>query len=82
MNINQCLEWQRCNAHHIDQLAQRGDREANKLISAYRALYDHRTDVKLQNEFIRCCEEYIKRDLTITDRKELQNRYEYKVSTK
>lgn len=81
MNLQQCLEWQRCNAHHINQLAQRGDHEAHKLISAYRALYDHQLDVHLQNEFVRHCVEYIKRDLTLTDRTELQNRYEYKVKT-
>lgn len=82
MTLAECLEWQRLNAHHIDHLATNGDAEAKKLVFTYRTLYDHRTDLKLQNEFIRCCEEYIKRDLTITDRKELQNRYEYKVSTK
>lgn len=79
MTLNDCLEWQRCNAHHVDQLAQRGDREANKLISVYRALYDHRTDVKLQNEFIVCCTEFIKRDLTITERQDLANKFGHKV---
>lgn len=81
MTLNQCLEWQRENAHHVDQLALRGDREANKLISAYRALYDHRTDVKLQNEFIVCCKEFIKRELTITERAELERRFEHKLRT-
>lgn len=79
MSLNDCLEWQRCNAHHINRLALRGDREANKLISVYRALYDHRTDVKLQNEFIVCCTEFIKRDLTITERADLANKFGHKV---
>lgn len=79
MNLSECLAWQRENAHHVDQLAQRGDREANKLISAYRALYDHRTDVALQNEFIKCCNEYVMRDLTITERAELARKFEHKI---
>ncbi len=78
MTLYECLAWQRENAHHIDRLALRGDREASKLISAYRALYDHRTDVNLQNEFITCCTEYIKRDLTITERVELARKFDHK----
>lgn len=79
MTLQDCLEWQRCNAHHIDHLAKNGDREAKKLIFTYRALYDHRTDVKLQNEFIHVVEEFIKRDLTITEREVLANRFGHKV---
>lgn len=80
MKLNECLEWQRCNAHHVDRLAKLGDREANKLISAYRALYDHQLDVNLQNEFMVCCNEFVKRDLTITERDVLANRYGHKVA--
>jgi hypothetical protein len=79
MNLAECIEWQRVNAHHIDRLAHQGDREANKLISAYRELYRHQLDVKLQNEFVACCNEYVKRDLTITERDELANRFGHKV---
>ena len=79
MTLQECIEWQRVNAHHIDRLAHQGDREANKLISVYRELYRHQLDVKLQNEFIVCCNEYAKRDLTITERDILADRFGHKV---
>lgn len=79
MTLQDCLEWQRCNAHHIDQLAARGDKEAKKLIFTYRTLYDHKLNVHLQDEFIHVCEEFIRRDLTLTERVELQNKFGHKV---
>ena len=79
MTLSECMEWQRLNSHHVERLAKNGDREAKKLIFTYRTLYDHRTDVKLQNEFIRCCEEFIRRDLTVTERTELQNKFGHKL---
>lgn len=80
MTLQECLEWQRLNCLHIDRLAKNGDREAKKLIFTYQTLYDHRTDVKLQNEFIRCCEEFIRRDLTVTERADLQNKFGHKLA--
>lgn len=78
MDMQQTLEWQRANSEHINRLAKQGDKLAVRLVEAYRYLYDHRLDPKAQDDWMKICDDYLRRDLTITTRVILQNRFGHK----
>ncbi len=78
MTFQETLEWQRCNAHHISRLAGLGDKLAHRLIDAYCALYANQLDPRLQAEWLRVADDYCRRDLTITTRTILQDRFGHK----
>jgi hypothetical protein len=73
------LAWQRENAPQINQLAKEGDKLAIRLIEAYRALYAKKFDPYLQSEWMKICDDYFRRDLTIATRRILQDRFGYKI---
>lgn len=78
MTFQETLEWQRVNSHHINRLANLGDALAAKLIAAYRDLYNNKLDPAKQTEWMRVCDEYARRDLTITERDELLEHFGHK----
>jgi hypothetical protein len=78
MTFQETMEWQWVNAPHINRLAKEGDALAARLITAYRALYDKKTDPYLQSEWMKVCDDYCRRDLTTVTRVILQNRYGHK----
>lgn len=78
MDLKSTLEYLAVNAPEIGRLRERGDKLAGRVYRAYRHCYDHRTDVKAQNELITVVEDYIRRDLNIAAAKDLADRYGHK----
>lgn len=78
MTFQQTMQWQRTQSHHINRLAKLGDALAIKLITAYRALYADQLNPIKQNEWMKICDDYCRRDLTITTRVILQDRFGHK----
>ena len=79
MTFNETMGWQRVNAHHIKRLAALGDKLANRLIMAYEALYADRINPDKQSEWMKICDDYCRRDLTMTTRRLLQDRFGHKI---
>lgn len=79
MDFPSTLDWQRCNSEKISRLAMLGDPLANRLVAAYRALYADKLNPYLQSEWMAVCDDFCRRDLTLTTRKILQDRYGHKV---
>lgn len=79
MTFTETMEWQYVNKDKIGRLAKLGDKLALRLIQAYRALYANRTDVYLQSEWLSVADDFCRRDLTLTTRTILQNRYGHKI---
>ncbi len=79
MNFQQTMEWQRINAGHINRLAKLGDALAVRLIVAFKASYANQLDVYLQNEWMKVADDFCRRDLTITTRRILQDRFGVKI---
>ena len=73
------LEWLRVNSSHIDRLAKLGDALALKLIWSYRELYADRLNPYKQSEFLKITDDYCRRDLTITSRAQLADKYGHKI---
>lgn len=78
MTFQMTLEWQRVQSENINRLALLGDALAIRLVEAYRALYANKTDPYLQSEWMKVCDDYCRRDLTITTRTILQDRFGHK----
>lgn len=78
MTFQMTLEWQRVQSHNISRLALLGDPLACRLVTAYRALYVDQTNPYLQSEWMKVCDDYCRRDLTITTRTILQDRFGHK----
>jgi hypothetical protein len=78
MTLAMTIEWQFCNAAKINRLAKLGDPLAIRLITAYRALYESQLDPYLQSEWMKICDDFCRRDLTITTRKILADRFGHK----
>jgi hypothetical protein len=79
MDMKETLEWQRHNSERINRLAKLGDALAKRLIEAYRFLYDHRLDPRAQEDWLKVCDDYARRELTQTTRRILQDRYGHKI---
>ncbi len=79
MTLQEALEYQRTQSHHIKRLADLGDRLAMKLITAYRELYSDQLNPIKQNEWMKIIDDYCRRDLTIVTRTLLQDRLGHKV---
>jgi hypothetical protein len=78
MTLAMTIEWQFCNSAKINRLAKLGDPLANRLITAYRALYASQLDPYLQSEWMKVCDDFCRRDLTLTTRTILQDRFGHK----
>jgi hypothetical protein len=72
------LEWQRVQSHKINRLAKLGDKLALRLIVAYRDLYADQLNPHKQNEWMLIADDFCRRDLTITTRTILADRYGHK----
>lgn len=79
MTFGETMEWQRTQAHNISRLAKLGDKLAKQLVLAYRALYDNRLNPILQHQWMRICDDYVRRDLTLVTRVLLQDRFGHKI---
>jgi len=79
MTFQETMDWQRVNSVHIKRLADLGDRLAMKLILAYRELFVDQLNLVKQNEWLKICDDFCRRDLTITTRTLLQEKYGHKI---
>lgn len=79
MTFNETLEWQRVQSDRIKRLAKFGDKLAKRLIDAYRILYADRLNPLKQQEWLKICDDYCRRDLTITTRALLAERFGHKI---
>lgn len=78
MTFQMTLEWQRVQSANINRLAKLGDELALRLIAAYRAAHADQLNPYLQSEWMKVCDDYCRRDLTLTTRKILQDRFGHK----
>ncbi len=79
MTFQDALDWQRFNAHHISRLSGLGDRLARRLIEAYHALHADKFNPQKQAEWHRIVEDYVRRELELASRRELQERFGHKI---
>lgn len=75
MTFQETMEWQRENAPYIKRLAKQGDKLAKRLIEAYIAAYGNQKDEYLRGEWMKVCDDFCRRDLTIVTRVIQENRY-------
>jgi len=78
MTFRETQEWLRVQSEHINRLAKLGDGLALRLIDAYRELHADRLNPVKQSEWMAVCDDYCRRDLTITTRVILQTKYGHK----
>lgn len=78
MTFFDTIQWQRVNSAHISRLAVLGDALAVKLVAAYRDLYDDKLNPHKQTEWMKICDDFCRRDLTLTTRVILQDRFGHK----
>jgi hypothetical protein len=78
MDFQMTMEWQRVNSEKIGRLAKLGDKLAIRLITAYRELYADQLNPFKQSEWMKICDDYCRRDLTVVTRVILQDRYGHK----
>lgn len=79
MTFQETREWQLVNSAAITRIAKLGDPLALRLVQAYRAMFDNPFDPYIQTEWMKVCDDYVRRDLTQTTRRILQDRFEHKV---
>lgn len=78
MTLGECLDYLRYNAPEMGRLRARGDKLSARIYAAYQHCYDHRTDVKAQDNLIALIEEYAKRDLNESEAAMLHNKLGHK----
>jgi len=79
MTYEETKWWLIENGPAIGRLAKQGDKLALRLIQAH---YDHirnKLDPRLQDDLVKVADDYCRRDLTITTRVILQNRYGHRI---
>ncbi len=79
MTFKEALEWQHLNAQEVVRLALLGDPLARRLTAAYRALYGDKFNPIKQDEWMAVVDDFIRRDLTLTERAVLQERFGHKI---
>ncbi len=79
MTFQEALSWQQTQWDKINQLADRGDTLARRLVVAYHDLHANQLDPYLQSEWMKIADDYCRRDLTIATRRILQDRFGHKV---
>lgn len=78
-DLQHVLHWCRSHGDQVAALAAQGDAEAQWVIKAYRDGHKDPLNVEKQNELIRQVKTFIRRDLELGERKELAERFGYKV---
>lgn len=73
--LRHALKFVTWNREDIDRLRVLKDPHAMRLAQSYNDLAFAQLDVRKQNDFLACCKDYILRNLTITERVELERRY-------
>lgn len=79
MTFQEAYTWMKWNHPAIMRLADMNDPLAKRVISCYRAWWNDQTNVQLQNEYLVVTHEMALRDLTQTERAELEQRYGHKL---
>jgi hypothetical protein len=79
MTFQETMEWQRTQSLKISRLARLGDKLAGRLIAAYRDLYDDQLNPFKQQEWMKVCDDYCRRDLTLVTRVLLQDKFGHKL---
>ena len=79
MTFQETLAWQATQWDKIYRLADLGDKLARKLVTAYHDLYANQLNPRLQTEWQKIADDYCRRDLTITTRAQLQERFGHKI---
>lgn len=79
MTFQQCLHYLRGHGHQVGYLVKQGDRLAKTVYDAYVAHHGDRLNVQKQNQLMVALNEYVGRDLHLTERSVLQNRCGYKI---
>src|ERR1700684_1092116 len=79
MDFLSTLEWQRSNSSHINRLAKLGDKLAKRLITAYIDLYGDQLNPTKQSEWMAICDDFCRRELLLTTRRIVQDRYGAKI---
>ena len=79
MDFMETMDWQRSNISQINRLANLGDALARRLIQAYRDLYRDQLNIYLQSEWMKVCDDFARRELMLSTRRILQDRYGHKI---
>jgi hypothetical protein len=79
LDFKATMEWQACNIIAINRLAKLGDKLALRLIEAYRAAYDDKLNIWKQDEWMKVCDDFARRELMLDTRRILQDRYGHKI---
>lgn len=79
MTFQETMEWQRENAAYINRLAQQGDKLAKRLVEAYIAAHGSQKNEYLRSEWMKVCDDFCRRDLTLATRVLLQDRFGHKL---
>ena len=79
MTFKETMFWQRENAPLINRLAKLGDKLAKRLMLAYQQAYDDKLNIDKQSEWMKVADDFCRRELTLTTRRILQDRYGHKI---
>lgn len=79
LTFQQCLQYLRCHGHQVGGLVKQGDKLAKRVYQAYREHHGDKLNVPKQNALIQLVNEYVGRDLHLTERSELQRRFGHKI---
>lgn len=69
------IDYLRVHAHLVSNLRAQGDKDAIGLYDAYVAFHADQQNPQLQYEWVRRTRAFIERDVTVTERRELQKKY-------
>jgi hypothetical protein len=78
MTFQETLMWQATQWDKINRLADLGDALARRLVVAYHELHADRFNPVKQTEWVKIADDFCRRDLTITTRTILQDRFGHK----
>lgn len=79
MTLLDVRDWLRWNAPSIQRLVKLGEREAKRVEFVYRAWYRDPENPALQEELLTVVKAFMVRDMTVTERAELERKFGYKV---
>ena len=79
VTFKETMFWQRENAPLINRLAKLGDKLAKRLMLAYQQAYDDKLNIDKQSEWMKVADDFCRRELTLTTRRILQDRYGHKI---
>jgi hypothetical protein len=79
MTFPQCIHYLRGHGHYVGHLVKQGDKLAKTVYDAYMAHHGDKFNIVKQDHLMRVLNEYVGRDLHLTERSVLQNRFGYKI---